>query len=51
MVDAFDERRQVILERLNALPGFRCVRPGGAFYAFPNITGTGYSRASSRTDC
>jgi aspartate aminotransferase len=43
MVGAFDERRRVILERLNALPGFRCVRPGGAFYAFPNITGTGYS--------
>ena len=42
MVAAFDERRRVILERLNALPGFRCVRPGGA-YAFPNITGTGYS--------
>jgi aspartate/methionine/tyrosine aminotransferase len=41
MVAAFDERRKVILERLNALPGFRCVRPGGAFYAFPNITGTG----------
>ncbi|HEX6143725.1 MAG TPA: aminotransferase class I/II-fold pyridoxal phosphate-dependent enzyme, partial [Geminicoccaceae bacterium] len=29
MVAAFDERRRVILERLNALPGFRCVRPGG----------------------
>jgi aspartate/methionine/tyrosine aminotransferase len=43
MVAAFDERRKVILERLNALPGFRCVRPGGAFYAFPNITGTGLS--------
>jgi aspartate/methionine/tyrosine aminotransferase len=43
MVRAFDERRRVILERLNALPGFRCVRPGGAFYAFPNIAGTGYS--------
>jgi aspartate aminotransferase len=43
MVAAFDERRKVILERLNALPGFRCVRPGGAFYAFPNITGTGFS--------
>jgi aspartate/methionine/tyrosine aminotransferase len=43
MVRAFDERRRVILERLNALPGCRCVRPGGAFYAFPNITGTGYS--------
>jgi aspartate aminotransferase len=43
MVRAFDERRKVILERLNALPGVRCVRPGGAFYAFPNITGTGYT--------
>ena len=43
MVAAFDDRRRVILERLNALPGFRCVRPGGAFYAFPNIAGTGYS--------
>jgi len=40
MVGAFDERRRVILERLNELPGFRCVRPGGAFYAFPNIEGT-----------
>jgi aspartate aminotransferase len=43
MVAAFDQRRQVILERLNALPGVRCVRPAGAFYAFPNIAGTGYS--------
>jgi aspartate/methionine/tyrosine aminotransferase len=43
MVSAFDERRRVILERLNGLPGFRCVRPGGAFYAFPNIAGTGFS--------
>lgn len=41
MVDAFDQRRGVILDRLNALPGFRCARPGGAFYAFPNIEGTG----------
>jgi aspartate aminotransferase len=43
MVEAFDQRRQVIVSRLNGLPGFRCTRPGGAFYAFPNITGTGYS--------
>jgi aspartate/methionine/tyrosine aminotransferase len=43
MVAAFDRRRRVILDRLNALPGVRCVRPGGAFYAFPNIAGTGYS--------
>ena len=41
MVTAFDERRLVITEALNALHGFRCVRPLGAFYAFPNIEGTG----------
>ncbi len=41
MVAAFDQRRGVIVERLNQLPGFRCQRPGGAFYAFPNIEGTG----------
>ncbi len=42
MVKAFDERRRVIVRALNQLPGFRCVEPGGAFYAFPNISGTGY---------
>jgi len=41
MVARFDERRRVIVERLNALPGFRCADAGGAFYAFPNIEGTG----------
>ncbi len=41
MVKAFDGRRQVILDELNTIPGFRCPRPGGAFYAFPNIEGTG----------
>ena len=41
MVEVFDERRHVILKELNAIPGFRCVKPGGAFYAFPNIEGTG----------
>ncbi len=41
MVQAFDRRRKVIVEALNAIPGFRCPMPGGAFYAFPNITGTG----------
>ena len=43
MVAAFDERRRVIVPLLNGLPGFRCTDPGGAFYAFPNITGTGMS--------
>ncbi len=41
MTAAFDERRRVIVDELNALPGFSCVNPGGAFYTFPNITGTG----------
>ena len=43
MVAAFDERRSVIVEELNAIPGFQCPMPGGAFYTFPNITGTGKS--------
>lgn len=41
MVRAFAERRHFIIKALNALPGFRCVNPGGAFYAFPAIEGTG----------
>jgi aspartate/methionine/tyrosine aminotransferase len=43
MVAAFDERRHAIVAELNRIPGFRCVNPGGAFYAFPNIEGTGKS--------
>ena len=46
MVAAFDERRGVIVEALNAIPGFRCTEPGGAFYAFPDITGTGMGAAA-----
>ncbi len=41
MVAAFDQRRRVIVEELNAVPGVSCVDPAGAFYAFPNITETG----------
>ena len=41
MVSAFDERRTVIIDELNRIPGFSCIQPGGAFYAFPNITQTG----------
>jgi aspartate aminotransferase len=41
MVNAFDARRKVVVEELNKLPGVSCVEPGGAFYAFPNITRTG----------
>ncbi len=41
MRSAFSERRRIIVDGLNALPGVSCVEPGGAFYAFPNVTGTG----------
>ena len=41
MTTAFDERRQVIVKELNDVPGVSCVDPGGAFYAFPNISETG----------
>jgi aspartate aminotransferase len=41
MIAEFVRRRQVLVEGLNALPGFSCVMPRGAFYAFPNVTGTG----------
>jgi aspartate aminotransferase len=41
MVDEFRARRDIIIDGLNTLPGVSCVRPGGAFYAFPNITDTG----------
>jgi aspartate aminotransferase len=43
MVEAFRERRDVIVEGLNEIPGFKCLLPKGAFYAFPNIEGTGKS--------
>ena len=43
MVAAFDSRREVIVDALNAMPGVRCIRPGGAFYAFANTSGTGLS--------
>jgi aspartate/methionine/tyrosine aminotransferase len=46
MMKAFDERRHVIVRGLNALPGVTCRIPGGAFYAFPNITGTGVDAAA-----
>ncbi len=42
MVAEFDKRRKVVVEGLNKLPGVSCVVPKGAFYAFPNIKGTGW---------
>src|SRR5579884_2152924 len=50
MVEAFAERRQMIVPALNGLPGFRCVRPGGAFYMFPNISGTGFDARTLQSE-
>lgn len=39
MVGTFQQRRDVIVKKLNAIDGIRCKTPGGAFYLFPNIGG------------
>jgi len=41
MVAEFRRRRDALCEGLNRIPGFRCAPPGGAFYAFANVEGTG----------
>jgi aspartate aminotransferase len=41
MVSEFKRRRDVIVEGLNKIPGFRCHNPLGAFYVFPNISSAG----------
>ena len=41
MMREFKERRDLLVDGLNKIKGFSCVKPGGAFYVFPNITGTG----------
>ncbi len=46
MVEAFRRRRDLVVEGLNRLPGVRCRLPQGAFYAFPNIEGTGLDARS-----
>ncbi|HUL67071.1 MAG TPA: pyridoxal phosphate-dependent aminotransferase [Burkholderiaceae bacterium] len=38
MKQRFHSRRDLIVRRLNEVPGFRCANPGGAFYAWPNVT-------------
>jgi aspartate aminotransferase len=41
MVEEFRARRDLIVDGLNAIPGISCLRPSGAFYVFPDISGTG----------
>ena len=42
MVKVFEHRRNLVVDGLNEIPGVRCARPQGSFYAFPNIMGTGF---------
>ena len=42
MLEAFDKRRKAVVHGLNAISGITCVEPKGAFYAFPNVQGTGF---------
>ena len=41
MMQAYRRRRDLIVDGLNEINGITCMKPGGAFYVFPNITGTG----------
>jgi aspartate/methionine/tyrosine aminotransferase len=45
MVEEFRGRRDLVVDGLNEIPGFSCLRPVGAFYAFPDISGTGLTGA------
>ena len=41
MMEKFTKRRKLIYDGLNSIKGIECSLPGGAFYAFPNVIGTG----------
>jgi aspartate aminotransferase len=43
MLAAFDRRRKIVIEKVNAIDNLTCATPRGAFYAFPNISQTGWS--------
>jgi aspartate aminotransferase len=42
MLAEFRRRREVMVDGLNSIKGFRCLKPRGAFYVFPNVEGTGW---------
>ena len=47
MVAEFRRRRDFLIPALNAIPGIRCIEPGGAFYAFPNVLGAADRRGGA----
>ena len=51
MMLKFDQRRKLIHEGLNNLPGVECSLPGGAFYVFPKVIGTGMNGSEFAKKC
>ena len=51
MMKEFDKRRKFIHSGLNNLPGIECSMPGGAFYAFPKVIGTGMNGSEFSKKC
>ena len=43
MLEEYRRRRDIMVDGLNTISGIHCYKPGGAFYAFPNIVETGYN--------
>ncbi len=51
MMDKFSKRRKLIVDGLNSINGITCNNPGGAFYVFPNISGTGLNGTQFADKC
>ena len=51
MLRLHQRRRKLIVDGLNSMPGITCNNPGGAFYVFPNISGTGMSGEKFAEKC
>ena len=51
MMEKFTKRRKLIYEGLNDIKGIECVMPGGGFYAFPKVIGTGMNGKEFAKKC
>ena len=51
MMKQFTKRRKLIVDGLNSIPGITCNNPGGAFYVFPNVSGTGMTGEKFAEKC
>ena len=51
VLEKFSLRRKLIVDGLNSLKGVQCTLPGGAFYAFPNVKGTGLNGEEFANKC